>query len=285
MELTEQSFRALARSSPWRWRSVHLVREVGGPVGEGDVEAVIRRPHLMRVVADGEVHVVRDGPTRVAPYTRDGRSGPVDVPTAADVRPVLDADGLVRVRPDSAVVGLDDPMWQSYDWVAMLDPVELADGSPWRDPATGADVETPPLAPEPYPELDRPTRVPVPGTLVSDLRAGDRHGRATWWARVVPTWAYEPRCSCCPLLPSEVADRLEHDEEGSPFVPGREYPSAHDVALDAATGICVEIHAVGGPRPGIVHDVRIHAVDEAYGDELFIERSRWLPRAPRFRGR
>ena len=52
------------------------------------------------------------------------------------------------------------------------------------------------------------------------------------------------RCSCCALLDNEVADRLEYDEEGSSFVPGRGYPQAHDVALDVATGICVEIHAV-----------------------------------------
>lgn len=280
MEPTEETFRALARSSPWRWRSVHLVREDGGPAGEGRVEAVIRRPHLMRVVAEGEVHVVREGPTQVARYTRDGSGDLLALPTAADVTPVLDAHGLVLVRPDSAVVGLDDPMWQSYDWVATLDPVELADGSPWRDPETGANVEAPPLAPEPYPDLDWQTCAPVPGTLVSGLLADDRHGRATWWARVEPTQAYEPRCSCCPLLPSEVADRLEHDEEGSPFVPGREYPQAHDVALDVATGICVEIRAVGGPTPGLVHDVRILAVDEPYGDELFVE-----ARRPRLFGR
>ncbi len=77
------------------------------------------------------------------------------------------------------------------------------------------------------------------------------------------------RCSCCALLDSEVADRLEYDEEGSPFVPGRGYPQAHDVALDVATGICVEIHAV----------------DEPYGDELFVERGRWLPRAAGLRRR
>ena len=93
------------------------------------------------------------------------------------------------------------------------------------------------------------------------------------------------RCSCCALLDSEVADRLEYDEEGSPFVPGRGYPQAHDVALDVATGICVEIHAVGGPTPGLVHDVRILAVDEPYGDELFVERGRWLPRAAGLRRR
>lgn len=93
------------------------------------------------------------------------------------------------------------------------------------------------------------------------------------------------RCSCCAPLDSEVADRLEYDEEGSPFVPGRGYPQAHDVALDVATGICVEIHAVGGPTPGLVHDVRILAVDGPYGHELFVERGRWLPRAAGLRRR
>lgn len=266
MDLTEETFRALARSSPWRWRSVHLVREVGGPVGEGGVEAWVRRPHLMRVLADGEVHVVRKRPTQFARY---GGARPDELTMAADVTPVRDTDGLVLVRPDSAVVGFDDPMWQSYDWVAMLDPVELADGDPWRDLVSGEEVEPREAEVEPYPQLDWPTSPPAAGTILSDLRSHDRHGRETWWARVVPTQAYEPRCSCCPLLPSEVAARLEYGSEDTPFVPTLEYPEAHEVALDVETGICVQIRAAGGPAPGLVHDLRILAVDEDYGDEFF----------------
>lgn len=292
MELTEQTFRALARSSPWRWRSVHLTRVAGGPATEGRVEAWIRRPHLMRVVAHGEVHVVREEPDRAMRYLLEeipaergwwpGLRRPTpDVaqdPAVGEVAPVLGAEGLVTVRPPDGIGAEDAPMWQSYDWVAMLDPVELADGSPWRDPGSGAEIEPRHHEVEPYPQLDWPTPLAPPGTTVSDLRVAERHGRATWWARVVPTRAYEPRCSCCPLLDSEVADRLEYDCEESPFVPYRAYPKAHDVALDVDTGICVEILAVGGPEPGRVHDVRIHAVDEEYGDELFVERHRLLPR-------
>lgn len=282
MNLTEETFRALARSSPWRWRSVHLVREVGGPVSKGGVEAWIRRPGLMRVVADGEVHVVREAPDRVVRYAEEGSpmAGPVELPRAGAIEPESDSDGFVAIRPADAVVSLGDPMWQSYDWVAMLDPVELGDGSAWRDPDTGADIEAQCPAVEPYPGLDWPTTVPNPGTVLSALRQADHRGRPTWWATAVPTRAYEPRCSCCPLLHSEVADWLEYDTEDAPFVPTVEYPQAHEVALDVETGICVAIRAIGSPTPGVVHDVRIIAVDEDYGDELFVEprRSLWRRR-------
>lgn len=278
MDLTEESFRALARSSPWRWRSVHLVRGVGSPVGEGSVEAWIRRPGLMRVVADGEIHVVRETPDRNVPLTEEGSpmAGPVELPAAGAIEPEWDSDGFVAIRPADAVFSLDDPMWQSYDWVAMLDPVELGDGSAWRDPATGDDIEARHPTVEPYPNLDWRTPMSNPGTVLSSLRSADRRGRLTWWATAVPTRAYEPRCSCCPLLPSEVADRLEYEGHDTPFVPTVEYPQAHEVALDVETGICVAIHAIGGPTPGVVHDVRIIAVDEDYADELFVERRRSL---------
>lgn len=270
MDLTEETFRALARSSPWRWRSVHLVRGSGG-ADEGPVEAWIRRPGRMRVVVEQETHIVRQVPTQVARYVAGGsaKGESVALPAADGILPVLDDDGLVAIRPDRDAVDLEDPMWQSYDWVAMLDPVELGDGDPMRDPGTGDDVELPSCSPEPYPMLDWPTRPSPPGTALSDLREGEHHGRRTWWATAVPTQAYDPTCSCCPLLHCDVADRLELGEDDAPFVPEVDYPEAHEVALDVETGICVSVRAIGGSPRTSEHDVRIIAVDEDYGDDFF----------------
>ncbi|WP_068258469.1 hypothetical protein [Janibacter limosus] len=204
MDLTEETFRDLARTSPWRWRSVHLVRESEGPPSVRGVEAWIRRPDLMLVVDEG-THVVR------------GATDEVEAERGTD------------------------PMWESYDWVAMLAPVELADG-----------------------EDDRP------GTTLTDLRQSQRRGRLTWWTRAVPTDAYWPRCGCCPLLWSEVSDRNEYGSDDTPFVPTADYPTSYEVALDVESGICVEVSHVGGDRPSPDLDVTILAVNEEYPDALFV---------------
>lgn len=104
MDITESRWRALARSSPWRWGSVHLVRASDGPWGE--VEAWIRRPGLMRVETGGETYVVVDRPPEVAVFgvREDGQpfSSRHTPAPATSVTPALDADGLVAARPDSA---------------------------------------------------------------------------------------------------------------------------------------------------------------------------------------
>jgi hypothetical protein len=150
-------------------------------------------------------------------------------------------------------VGYDDPMFQDYAWVAMLDPVELADG-----------------------EGDRA------GTTLERLGTVEHHGRAAWEAVVRPTEAYAPRCSCCALLFSEKSERLVADE-GGPTVGAQEpefvFADAHLVRLDVDTGVCVYSEQLGGDHSGWGHDVRIEAVDEAMPDELFPE----PPRRRRFR--
>ncbi|GAB3115761.1 hypothetical protein GCM10027055_24210 [Janibacter alkaliphilus] len=274
MELTERTFRGLARSSPWRWQSVHLVRHAHGGAPEeavigARVEAWIRRPGLMRVVADGRTEVFRERARAAARYStrtwgRGGRRRTLARP--GTVIPAVDADGLVTVRPPDTVVDLDDPMWQSYAWIAMLDPAELADGDPDRDPALPAGAEPPPLDPDPYPWAGWPSYAAPVGVEVSDLRETERAGRRTWWARAVPTSAYQPRCSCCPLLPSEVADRIEAEDGGPPLDPGVSYPASFEVALDVGTGICVAVHpqlpstrSLDAEDSGF--DVEIRAVD------------------------
>lgn len=245
--LTEESFRALARSSPWRWRSVHLTwHDALAPWVEGDAQAWLRRPDLLRVEHAGEVQVVRHESPAIMEFTTDERSPgrPVLRPRPWDIEPGRDEQGLVTQRPDRFTVDYDDPMYQSYTWVALLDPVELADGE-------GGTT----------------------GVTLSEMRETQRRGRRTWWARAVPSQAYDPRCSCCPLLWGEVSEQIE-TEGGGPASESGEYPEAYEVALDVQTGICVAATPVGAAPPFAGHDVSIHAVDEDYPDELFEEPSR-----------
>lgn len=264
MELTERTFRGLARSSPWRWRSVHLVQHADpDSVGGARVEAWIRRPGLMRVLADGRPEVVRQPAQTMTRYSTDpGGSHQVALARPGVVPPVVDADGLVTVRPPDTVVDLDDPMWQSYHWVAMLDPAELADGDPWRDPALPTGVEPEPIEPDPYPDVGWPSYAAPVGVALSDLREVERAGRRTWWARAVPTPAYAPRCGCCPLLRCAVADQLEADGGGPPLDPGLAYPASFEVALDVGTGICVAVH------PEVPSTRRLDAADGRYDVEI-----------------
>lgn len=135
-------------------------------------------------------------------------------------------------RPRDPAIDYDDPMWQSYLWVAMLDPVELSTG-----------------------------------TVLTDLAATTRHGRETWWARAVAVEGYEPRCSCCLILWSEVSDRLEFGEAG--VRPQRFYPDGWLVGLDRQTGVVVSSEPLGGQDQLLGFAVTIHAVGEPLDDALF----------------
>jgi hypothetical protein len=134
-----------------------------------------------------------------------GRELPLRPPSS--VAPVVGADGLVRERPSDWDLHDDDPMFQDYAWVAMLDPVELADGDDGR-----------------------------PGTTLEGLRTVEHHGRAAWEAIARPTSADVPRCSCCALLLSEVSDRRLAEEGGPTQEPSVEFADAHLVRLDLSTG-------------------------------------------------
>ena len=106
------------------------------PAGLVAVRAWLRRPGLLRVERlDGTLDlVVREERPRsvgMALTVEGGRPLPPR-PMPGAVRPVYDVDGLVEQRPED--VDCDDPIYQSYDWVAMLDPVELADGADPRLP-------------------------------------------------------------------------------------------------------------------------------------------------------
>ncbi len=227
MDLTEDSFRALAQSSPWRWSTLHFTRR-----GEGSpVEAWIRRPAWMRVRVDGHEEVIDLQPGATSVVMSVSLGGPLpDDEQSVPKEPVLRPDGLVVERPeDHFLHGQDDPMWQDYTWVAMLDPAELSDG-----------------------------------TRVTDLAVGDRGGREVWRARVWADQGYEPRCGCCPLLWSEISELAEAAGGGPTWRerhPDVVYPDGFEVGLDVQTGVLVELYPIGGDRPDHVIEVDIHQVD------------------------
>ncbi len=130
LQPTPDLFRGLARSSPWRWRALAFDlqrRPVHGP--EHAVHATVERGVGLEVrLADGERH--RDAAARIRAGWSEvgtGRHGILELPFAWELPVDVDAFGFVVRRPATATS--EDPMWQDYQWVAMLDPVELADGS------------------------------------------------------------------------------------------------------------------------------------------------------------
>ncbi|HYN67506.1 MAG TPA: hypothetical protein VES93_11510 [Ornithinibacter sp.] len=245
---TPELFRGLARSSPWRWRALELDlhrRPLHGP--EHTVHASVERGVGLEVcLADGERH--RDAAAR----TRGGwfepgtdRHGIRELPFAWELPVEVDADGFVVRRPPASTS--DDPMWQDYQWVAMLDPVELADG---RARTPSADLG--------------PDAGPPPALDVHRLDASVRHGRETWWAEVSPREDYSPRCSCCPLLFGRVSEELETLAGGPSMLerrPGLVYATAYLVALDVGTGVCVHVEHLDGDHTGRGFSVEIRAVD------------------------
>ncbi|GAA1136395.1 hypothetical protein [Ornithinicoccus hortensis] len=252
-------FRALARSSPWRFGSLHFTHRAEGA---DPVEAWLRRPGHLEVLDQGERHVetgvpysrsvlyFEEPPTGIqrllpGPLRRLPRWGaepglaPPDESSNPPIRPPQEfeplrrPDGLVLERPFEA--DYDDPMWENYRWVAMLDPVELSHG-----------VE------------------------VSEVHTRDRLGRTTWTAtvRALPESAedagdgYDPRCSCCPLLFGEVSQALEFGPGGRPDSAneGADYPTAYWVSLDVETGIVVDVEPLDGDRAHAAFTNQIHEV-------------------------
>ena len=246
---TPDRFRGLARSSPWRWRALTFDlqrRPVHGP--EHTVHATVERGLGVEVrLADGERHENTATRSSVAWIeTGTDRQGVRELPFAWELPVEVDADGFVLRRARVSTTS-DDPMWQDYQWVAMLDPVELADGS-LRDPVADRDPEA-----GPPPALD-----------VHRLDASVRRGRETWWAEVTPRPEYSPRCSCCPLLFGRVSEELEALDGATTArdrQPGFTYASRYLVALDLGTGVCVHVEHLDGTHVGRGFSVEIRSVD------------------------
>ncbi len=255
------AFAALARSSPWRWTTLRFtVSWPADPWRTGEVRAWLRRPDSLRVESlDGALlRAERTRPPTVRLYGIGGGSTRPMAGASQTATPGLRPDGLVAERPHDPSLTYDDPMHENYHWVAMLDPVELADG----DQRTGE-------------------RAPALG--FESIRAVEHAGRPAWEAVVVPEETYEPRCGCCPLLRTRAVDLLEYQD--SPADVLAVYPDAYRVRLDVQTGVCVLTEELGGASPGKGHDVGIEAVDEPMDEALFVRprrrllgrRSGWSP--------
>lgn len=229
MEPTADDFRALARSSPGRWGTLRFTLTRRPPTERHDegVRAWLRRPDLLRVqtLDDRLIRVIHGSPDR------DVVDGDLE----------LDEEGLVREpRSIKSRTAYDAPMFDNYTWVALLDPVELADGDDG------------------------------PGAAVRDVAFVDHYGRQSLQSVLVPTSDYHPRCECCSLLYSALTDERLADQ-GMPLdrPDGFAHPDATLARLDVQTGVCVLIEELGGSRSGRGHVVRIEAVDEPMPDDLF----------------
>ena len=225
MQPTVDSFRALARSSPWRWRTLHFTRHSAA----GEVEAWLRRPgELLVRPTDGSVHY-QSGAPYVVTYVRSPPDGADPWPDRdLDPGPTFRPDGFVAERPEHYHLEHGDPMWQNYTWTAMLDPDELSH-----------DVD------------------------VDDVRSGELYGRDVWRARLRPVEGYEPRCGCCPLLWSEVSVIGEYGDEPDRLARFRAegFPDAYDAALDVQTGVVVSLDPIGRDPHDRAFAVEIHEVD------------------------
>ncbi len=115
----------------------------------------------------------------------------------------------VGAPPSSWSVRPLEPYATNYEWSAMLDPYELGDG-----------------------------------VAVTDVRTEELFGRpvVAFAARAVP--GYDPVCPCCPLVFSEVSQRLEHGDDWR-SQPG-ELPDGVDLTLDLGVGIVVRSRHRGG---------------------------------------
>jgi hypothetical protein len=256
-------FAALARSSPWRWQTLRFTACWPGDRWRTQrLRAWLRRPDRLRVeTLHGElVQVVEESRVKGAHRTAGGDWQPSMQPWWTDAgapEPQLRADGLVTARADRFASGVcyDAPMYRDYFWVAMLDPVELADGhSPDADGS-------------------------LPGTEIDTVTEVDHYERPAWEAIVRPTPAYEPRCTCCALLRSREVDIAEAESGAGYDIVLDEYPHAYRVRLDTATGVCVLTEAIGGTTADTGHELQIEAVDTPMPDNLF--RSTASPESPR----
>jgi hypothetical protein len=216
---------ALARSSPWRWSTLHFTHRSDYP---GACEAWVRRPgELVVRDADGQVHRVVEGPlgqNRAYSSTDPDFVPPAVLPPQA-VTPAYRPDGLVESRPSGWELQYDDPMWGNYRWVAALDPVELSHH-----------------------------------VAVDDLRVDTVAGRPVWRASLRAHPGYDPRCggNCCELIWSEAGRVCEVEDPADAYhPPGYDYPDHYDVALDVQTGIVVRCLPVGGASdaPWLENDV------------------------------
>ena len=142
----------------------------------------------------------------------------------------LERPDRVRVESESGAVladeaGRSDLFFENYYWVAMLRPAELATG-----------------------------------VAIDSVVPTEHAQRSAYEAVVRPIDGYQPRCSCCSLLPSDLIDPFEVLHVPRPD--GFSFPDRFVARLDAQTGVCVYLEAIGGTRSGVQHDMTILAAGQ-----------------------
>ncbi len=112
MEPTSERFVALARSSPWRWRTLRF-RVLRG-WHQAPFRALVRRPEGLRVeTLDGALlKAERQQPRQARLLTSSGRGRVLMRPRPFETTPTFDNDGLVQRRPNEHEADYDDPMLQ-----------------------------------------------------------------------------------------------------------------------------------------------------------------------------
>lgn len=222
VEPTVDTFRALARSSPWRWRTLNFTRRDA----KGEVEAWLRRPgELVVRPVDGLQEYVTGVPyasSTVHATLRDVAG----IPEPAG--PTFRSDGLVAERPEGYHFEHGDPMWQDYTWTAMLDPEELSH----------------------HVDVEGVTGGELRGREVWRARLRPQEGYeprcgccALLWSDVSASGEY-----------GDEPERLARFRaEG--------FPEAFDVAIDVQTGVLVALEPVGRDPHDSAFAVEIHEVD------------------------
>ncbi len=177
-------------------------------------------------------------------------------------------------RPGDAV-----PFVENYHWIALLEPDELADGTPveqergddWasltREEQLGKEAEWTLREAEQAAAIargDASALVAAPARY-EQIRQVQHYGRSALEAELSTLPTYNPRCGCCPLLPGRHADEPEYRDD----YPERIRDAVRfRVRLDRATGICVQVETLDGPG-GIDFCAEIQEHDVHYPPELF----------------
>lgn len=238
-------FRALARSSPWLWRTLRFTLELDHPRPNDHplLRAWVSRPRGLRVEEP-------NGRLIEAGWWPPADQGMTPLSGGPEKRP----DGLVARRPEywQGPYRYDDPMFGNYRWVAMLHPFELADGVQLDDDGDSGGLWSPEHSPI---------------NAVGLPREVDHHGRPAWEAQVFTTEFYAARCSCCPLLGSDQAARNLAADGWVHSTVGR--PTSWRIRLDRATGVVLQLAELGGTSFSGGWTMRIEAVDEEMPRELF----------------
>lgn len=200
------------------------------------VRVTVGRPGRLRVArVDGtvicEVDEPATAPGRVSWFgLGGGGAGAPDQrprPFVWDSEPQRDSDGLVVARASWAEVDDGEVLFSSYRFPAAMDPKELASG-----------------------------------VRLVEVTERVWRGRLVWEAIAIPGPSYEPRCTCCPLLPGTVAYALFESECGDDATgPPRALPEEEFfVRLDVETAVCVHVSRLDGTDPRARLDVAIEQV-------------------------